>query len=84
MNLPGFTAEASLYESRANYQVSGVNVQHEDAVRPAQISTFVPFQAGHLPPFPDWFMPVPPPGCLSWRCRWEVNRYGFVQLNCWC
>src|SRR3954447_26834490 len=59
-NMPGFTAESSLYRSRMNYPVSVKGSPLQSLVQPAQSDTFNPnrqipsLSSGEYHPHPTW------------------------------
>lgn len=67
MNMPGFTAEISLYKTHALYQAAMKGVQTNGAVYPAQ-------SAIGFPGLPPWAVDPNPPnplGLYCWRCGWR-------------
>ena len=49
MNIPGFTAEASLYKTEGNYRMIGLQDRGNGNIHPAYAPWAVPFRPG-LPP----------------------------------
>jgi hypothetical protein len=65
-NIPGFTAEASLYKTREHLHAAIEGIQTNQAVYPAQIVS----DRAYL------FY------CWRYRCVPEIDIYGHVRWNC--
>jgi hypothetical protein len=76
MNMPGFTAETSLYKTHALYHAAMKGVQTNGAVYAAQSAILYP----GLPP---WAVDPNPLRLYCWKCRYvPIPDFPYVQRRC--
>jgi hypothetical protein len=76
MNMPGFTAEASLYKTQTLYQAAVQGVQANGTVHAAQIA--IPF-----PGLPPSAVDPNPLRLYCWRCRYEpIPYFPYLERRC--
>jgi hypothetical protein len=74
MNMPGFTAEASLRNTRALYHAPALQNQIGGSVRPAQATRYSPSLSTTLTrPVPTWYQGLFEPYCTV-RVREFLDR----------
>ena len=89
MNMPGFTAEASLFNAGTRYQATIEDVFYDGIVRPAQSDTYSPHDYPRVTPDRSTYHPRPVPCLLRtcifwspdepWHCNKWVRSIGFVN-----
>jgi hypothetical protein len=81
MNMPGFTAEISLYQTNVQYHAAHQREHASGIVHPAQFAIFTPFDPS-LPtslfrPVPPWYTDVFEPFCRVERTEF----YDFEKMK---
>ena len=89
MNIPGFTAEASLFDSAVGYRATSELRLYGEPVQPAQSDMYLPHDPPRVTPDLSNYHPRPFP-CLKrtclfwdpyrpWHCRKSVRSVGFLN-----